>query len=115
MFRLLDFAARSTRLSISLRSVPKSNGLVRSAPRGRGNDPQQFLRPEALGRDANPIMPTGKYPLTPEHDQAQKPRDGFRECDACPEMVVVTVRISTLRSREEREALRDAPLEAESR
>src|SRR6202158_4238219 len=34
---------------------------------------------------------------------------------ACPEMVVVTVRISTPRSREEREALRDVPPEAESR
>ena len=61
------------------------------------------------------IMPAGIYPLTPEREQALRPKDSFKECDACPEMVVVTERISTPRSREEREALHDAPPEAESR
>ena len=35
------------------------------------------------------IMPAGIYPLTPEREQALKPKDSFKECDACPEMVVV--------------------------
>ena len=35
------------------------------------------------------IMPAGIYPLTPEREQALRPKDSFKECDACPEMVVV--------------------------
>src|SRR4029077_18622998 len=35
------------------------------------------------------IMPSGIYPLTPEREQALRPKDSFKECDACPEMVVV--------------------------
>jgi formylglycine-generating enzyme required for sulfatase activity len=31
----------------------------------------------------------GVQPLTPELEQALKPKDSFRECDVCPEMVVV--------------------------
>src|SRR3979409_2810923 len=34
-------------------------------------------------------MPAGIYPLTPEREQALRPKDSFKECDACPEMVVV--------------------------
>src|ERR1700680_1412147 len=35
------------------------------------------------------IMPAGIYPLTPEREQALRPKDSFKECDACPEMGVV--------------------------
>ena len=35
------------------------------------------------------IMPAGLYPLTPEREQALRPKDSFKECDGCPEMVVV--------------------------
>lgn len=35
------------------------------------------------------IMPPGIYPLTPEREQALRPKDSFKECDVCPEMVVV--------------------------
>jgi formylglycine-generating enzyme required for sulfatase activity len=35
------------------------------------------------------IMPAGIYPLTPEREQTLRPKDSFKECDACPEMVVV--------------------------
>jgi formylglycine-generating enzyme required for sulfatase activity len=35
------------------------------------------------------IMPAGIYPLTPEREQALRPKDSFKERDACPEMVVV--------------------------
>ena len=31
----------------------------------------------------------GVQPLTPEIEQALKPKDSFKECDSCPEMVVV--------------------------
>jgi formylglycine-generating enzyme required for sulfatase activity len=31
----------------------------------------------------------GVQPLTPEIEQALKPKDSFKECEACPEMVVV--------------------------
>jgi formylglycine-generating enzyme required for sulfatase activity len=35
------------------------------------------------------IMPAGIYPLTPEREQTLRPKDSFKECDACPEMVVI--------------------------
>jgi formylglycine-generating enzyme required for sulfatase activity len=31
----------------------------------------------------------GVEPLTPEREQSLKPKDGFKECEVCPEMVVV--------------------------
>src|SRR5258708_1509698 len=31
----------------------------------------------------------GVEPLTPEREQTLKPKDSFKECDVCPEMVVV--------------------------
>src|SRR5437899_725959 len=35
------------------------------------------------------LFPAGIYPLAPEREQALKPKDSFKECDVCPEMVVV--------------------------
>jgi formylglycine-generating enzyme required for sulfatase activity len=35
------------------------------------------------------IFPPGIYPLTPEREQGLRPKDSFKECNACPEMVVV--------------------------
>jgi formylglycine-generating enzyme required for sulfatase activity len=35
------------------------------------------------------IFPPGLYPLSPEREQALRAKDSFKECDACPEMVVV--------------------------
>ena len=31
----------------------------------------------------------GSQPLTPTEERALKPKDSFKECDECPEMVVV--------------------------
>src|SRR6266404_3738661 len=55
---------------------------------------------------------TSRVGVAPQWQPISRPAESRH---ACPEMVVVTVRISTPRSREEREALRDAPPEAESR
>jgi formylglycine-generating enzyme required for sulfatase activity len=48
-------------------------------------------RPAANSPGQKPpaAMPAGIYPLTPEREQALRPKDSFKECDACPEMVVV--------------------------
>ena len=35
------------------------------------------------------IVTKGVEPLTPEREQSLRPRDSFKECDVCPEMVVV--------------------------
>src|SRR6266576_1152431 len=35
------------------------------------------------------IFPATIYPLTPEREQSLRPKDSFKECDICPEMVVV--------------------------
>lgn len=41
---------------------------------------------------------TGATPLSPERERALKPRDSFKECDACPEMVVVPAGAFTMGS-----------------
>jgi formylglycine-generating enzyme required for sulfatase activity len=43
--------------------------------------------PAALPRQFFPEK--GVQPLTPELEQTVKPKDSFKECDSCPEMVVV--------------------------
>lgn len=47
--------------------------------------------PEILPKPAVGILPnvSGGYPLSPERERSLKPKDSFKECDACPEMVVV--------------------------
>ena len=35
------------------------------------------------------LFPPGIYPLAPEVEQSLRPKDSFKECDICPEMVVV--------------------------
>jgi formylglycine-generating enzyme required for sulfatase activity len=47
------------------------------------------LPPQAAPRPAAGVFPSGVTPLSPERARALKPKDTFKECDACPEMVVV--------------------------
>jgi formylglycine-generating enzyme required for sulfatase activity len=49
---------------------------------------QQQAKPPAAAPPAQ-IFPAGISPLTPERERALKPNDSFKECDVCPEMVVV--------------------------
>jgi hypothetical protein len=54
----------------------------------------QRLAPNSNTRNSPPalptqIMPAGIYPLTPEREQTLKPKDSFKECAVCPEMVVI--------------------------
>src|SRR5438309_6120074 len=54
-------------------------------------------KPAPSAESAKPAAPLprqffaakGVQPLTPEIEQSLKPKDSFKECDACPEMVVV--------------------------
>jgi formylglycine-generating enzyme required for sulfatase activity len=50
---------------------------------------QQPAKAHAASQQPVQIFPAGIYPLIPEREQALKPKDSFKECDACPEMVVV--------------------------
>ena len=56
-----------------------------AAERPSTSSPGQKPPPEMPAQ----IMPGGIYPLTPEREQSLRPKDSFKECDACPEMVVV--------------------------
>src|SRR5215467_4359124 len=40
----------------------------------------------------------GDLPLSPDHERTLKPQDAFRECDSCPEMVVVPAGAYTMGS-----------------
>src|SRR5882672_7082572 len=55
---------------------PKPPAAV-EAPQPPANPPQQILAVK------------GVQPLTPEIEQTLKPKDSFKECDVCPEMVVI--------------------------
>src|SRR5260370_267400 len=54
-------------------------------------------KPAPSAESARPAAPPprqflaakGVQPLTPEIEQTLKPKDSFKECDTCPEMVVV--------------------------
>jgi hypothetical protein len=87
---------------------------VRSTPRdivGHGGHVRKVPLPDS-STAAIASQFTSRVGVAPQWQPIWQPAESRH---ACPEMVVVTVRISTLRSREEREALRDGPPEAESR
>src|SRR5258708_8364757 len=48
-----------------------------------------LLATDAASAQAVQIFPAGIYPLTPEREQSLRPKDSFKECDICPEMMVV--------------------------
>src|ERR1700710_849319 len=75
--KLLALLAAVT-LGVSLTAAVAAE---RGAPGSSGQTPPHEMPTQ--------IMPGGIPPLTPEIEQALKPKDSFKECDACPEMVVV--------------------------
>src|SRR4051812_16949318 len=71
-------------------TVNLSVGDAFAKPRARPKPPEQKQAVEP------PAAPSRQYfatkpvePLTPEIEQQLKPRDSFKECDNCPEMVVI--------------------------
>jgi formylglycine-generating enzyme required for sulfatase activity len=81
---LVAFAAAT--LAVSL-----SNGASAKARQGRPKPP-----PAAETAQTPPAVPSRQFfpekavqPLTPEIEQALRPKDSFKECHVCPEMVVV--------------------------
>jgi formylglycine-generating enzyme required for sulfatase activity len=50
---------------------------------------QPFVAP--MQAPATPVQPSssGVTPLSPERERALNPKDSFKECDKCPEMIVV--------------------------
>jgi formylglycine-generating enzyme required for sulfatase activity len=56
---------------------PKPNPAVESPQTPLAPPPRQFFPEKSI------------QPLTPEIEQALRPKDSFKECDTCPEMVVV--------------------------
>ena len=51
--------------------------------------PALVLVPAVLGPASVHAETRGVYALTAEKERALKPKDAFKECDGCPEMVVV--------------------------
>ena len=45
--------------------------------------------PAAAPQPAVGVFPSGVTPLSPERERALKPKDSFKECNECPDMVVV--------------------------
>jgi formylglycine-generating enzyme required for sulfatase activity len=71
-------------------SVSLANGAMAKTRQERSKpaptEPAQAALP-ALPRQFFPDKPV--QPLTPELEQTLKPKDSFKECESCPEMVVV--------------------------
>jgi formylglycine-generating enzyme required for sulfatase activity len=55
--------------------------------RAKSSEQAQPQPPAPLPRQIIPEK--GVQPLTPELEQALKPKDSFKECEFCPEMVVI--------------------------
>jgi formylglycine-generating enzyme required for sulfatase activity len=55
----------------------------------RRPEPEQSTPAQPASYPQQIIPVKGVQPLTPEREQALKPKDSFKECDVCPEMVVV--------------------------
>ena len=51
--------------------------------------PEQSTQTPPVSFPEQIIVTKGVQPLTPEREQALRPKDSFKECDVCPEMVVV--------------------------
>jgi formylglycine-generating enzyme required for sulfatase activity len=51
--------------------------------------PEQPAAKQSVSPAVQIIPVKGVQPLTPDIEQALKPKDSFKECDSCPEMVVV--------------------------
>jgi formylglycine-generating enzyme required for sulfatase activity len=58
----------------------------------------------ALGLELGHAETRGVYPLTADKERALNPKDAFKECDACPEMVVVPAGRFTMGSPEAEES-----------
>jgi formylglycine-generating enzyme required for sulfatase activity len=52
-------------------------------------EPERSTQAEPVSLPQQIIPVKGVQPLTPELEQSLKPKDSFKECDDCPEMVVV--------------------------
>ena len=74
---VVSFADGASAKSRQERPKPKPAPVVEQAPTAPASLPRQFF-PEK-----------GVQPLTPELEQTLKAKDSFKECDTCPEMVVV--------------------------
>ncbi|SDT32445.1 formylglycine-generating enzyme family protein [Bradyrhizobium canariense] len=55
----------------------------------RPKPPEQKQQPQPASPPQQIIPVKGVQPLTPEIEQSLKPKDSFKECDVCPEMVVI--------------------------
>src|SRR6266478_7365277 len=55
----------------------------------RRPEPEQPTPTQPASYPQQIIPVKGVQPLTPEREQALRPKDSFKECDVCPEMVVV--------------------------
>jgi formylglycine-generating enzyme required for sulfatase activity len=77
-------AALAATLAISLAS-----GASAKTRHVRAKPPEQ-AQPQPPARLPRQIIPEkGVQPLTPELEQALEPKDSFKECEFCPEMVVI--------------------------
>lgn len=80
---LVAFATSALAISLAGAASAKSKR-VRPAPA-----PAAEATPTPASPPRQFFAAKGVQPLTPEIEQALKPKDSFKECDNCPEMVVV--------------------------
>jgi formylglycine-generating enzyme required for sulfatase activity len=74
-------------LAVAALAFATTDGCLAQAQRAKSAPAAQRQAPEAPPQQFIPSK--GVEPLTPEREQSLKPRDSFKECDVCPEMVVI--------------------------
>jgi formylglycine-generating enzyme required for sulfatase activity len=81
---LVAFAAAAVVVSLAGTASAKPQ---RAAP--RPSAPEQSTQTPPVSFPRQFFAAKGVQPLTPEIEQSLKPADSFKECDVCPEMVMV--------------------------
>jgi formylglycine-generating enzyme required for sulfatase activity len=81
---LVAFAAAALAVSLAGAASAKPKRGVPEPPA-----PEQSMQTPPPSFPEQVIAVKGVQPLPPEREQALRPKDSFKECDACPEMVVV--------------------------
>ncbi len=69
--------------------MPRTPAAVQSDAERRAHDAAQQQPPSPKTAAASVAEAAAATPLSPERERALAPKDSFKECDGCPEMVVV--------------------------
>ncbi len=86
----MTICTKLSALAVAALALAPASHASAQTPRTRPSPPRQAQAVQPPASTPQQFFATkGVEPLTPEREQTLKPRDSFKECDICPEMVVI--------------------------